>query len=91
MSILRFQSEIYSIATSGTIQLIFKVAMNCGQSRLNNFQQFVAEAERLGNAFSDRNFYYDESPETPGLMALFHSINGNHKTHFKLIFDSKKF
>ena len=60
----------------GTIQLIFKVSMNCGQSRLNNFQQFVTEANRLGNAFNDRNFYYDESPEVPGLMALFQTILG---------------
>ena len=77
MFFFRFQSEIYTISTDGTIETIFKVKMNAGQVTLNNFEQFMAEANRLGLRFEDRNFYYDESPEVPGLMAWMLTYGGN--------------
>ena len=50
--------------------------MDVGEASLNNFQQFLSEARRLGTAFEDRDFHFDENPEIPGLMAMFTTYGG---------------
>ena len=60
----------------GRARVYFKVQMDCGDPTLNTFQQFCTEAKRLGRSFEDRDFLFDENPETAGLMAMFQSYGG---------------
>ena len=50
--------------------------MDVGQITIDNFEEFQTEAIRLGIRFEDRNFYFDESPEIPGLMAWMLTYGG---------------
>ena len=59
------------------METIFKVAMNAGPITLTNFEQFYTEARRLGISFEDRNWFYDENPEVPGIMAMLLTYGGN--------------
>ena len=76
MKIFRFQSEIYTLSSDGTVEIIFKVQMDVGQITLDNFEDFQSEARRLGIRFEDRNYFFDESPEVPGLMAWILTYGG---------------
>ena len=58
------------------METLFKVRMDCGQITLNDFPRFESEARRLGIRFEDRNFYFDENPEIPGVMAWLISYGG---------------
>ena len=76
MKLLRYQSEVYSLSSDGTVEIIFKVKMDVGQITLDNFADFLTEATRLGIRFEDRNYFFDESPEVPGLMAWMLTYGG---------------
>ena len=56
--------------------------MNAGPITLANFEQFYTEARRLGISFEDRNWFYDENPEVPGIMAMLLTYGGNKLNFF---------
>ena len=57
--------------------------MDVGQITIDNFEEFQTEAIRLGIRFEDRNFYFDESPEIPGLMAWMLTYGGKYNPYYQ--------